>query len=200
MPLTTQNFGDTKESYQASDHDGWILMNGRAKSTLTAQQQVACDTLGIGANIPNTRDRFVVGAGGAFTLGVTGGSKTIDRSALPNTTLSFNVTSGAESNGHTHDPGTMQAGMSGSQHVHQFAVDAVSFRGDATTGTNGGDGDGSRSFQTQNDGQHTHGIQGTTGDRSANHTHNVSGSTASMNGGVTQTNFLPEYIALNRFI
>jgi hypothetical protein len=192
--------GDIKDFYGTNDHDGWVFMDGRNVNTLTATQRAAAATIGISSVVPDARNRFGVGAGNLYGRGVNGGDLQIKRSALPNVALSFSATTGTESNGHTHDPGTMQAGMSGSQHVHQFAVDALSFRGDAVTNTNGGDGDGSRSFQTQNDGQHTHGITGTTSNVSANHTHSVSGNTASMNGGVTQTDHLPPYIAFGKFI
>jgi len=33
---STLNFDDVKYGFQTADHDGWVLLNGRLKSTLTA--------------------------------------------------------------------------------------------------------------------------------------------------------------------
>jgi len=235
--VSTVAFGDTKSSYVTSDHNGWILLNGRAKSSLNAAQQARATSLGFGANIPNGRDRFVVGAGSAFALGSTGGSKTIERSALPNTALTFNVTSGLESQGHTHTIDPPATTTSGESQGHNHTVDPPptftdgyshthDIKGNAGwDGTNWvglSDRSGHNTFNERmtsdwhrhtvdiaaftsglNNSNHTHTVDigsFNSGGVSANHTHNVSGSTVSINGGVTQTNFLPEYIALNIFI
>ena len=91
--------GDTKSGLQSADHNGWIKLDGRAKSTLTATQQVAANALGIGANLPNA-DNTVLLQNGA-TLGSTSGSmsKTIVQNQLPNATLSGTTSSNGE---HSH--------------------------------------------------------------------------------------------------
>ena len=234
-PIATNVIGDVKDCYLLNDHFGWVKLDGRAVSSLTPTQQDSCAQLYITGNLPDSRNRFRVGAGGLYNNQTTGGSNTIAQSALPNASLSFNVTSGNESVGHTHtiDPpntttsvesaghthaaGSLSATTAGSAHSHSFTP-AVTFRGDAFTNTNGGDGDGSSVSSTNTDGAHTHSITGSTGDRSANHTHNVdiaaftssdrsanhthnvSGNTSSMNGGVTQTAHVPSYLAINMFI
>jgi hypothetical protein len=90
--------GDIKTGLQAADHSGWILLNGRAKTTLTATQQTVATSLGIGANLPNASNTFLVQNGG--TLGAVSGSntKTIARSDLPN----VNITT-SNDGGHTHN-------------------------------------------------------------------------------------------------
>ncbi|MGH2664280.1 hypothetical protein [Flavobacterium sp.] len=106
--LSAQVFtlGDVKYGFQAADHNGWILLNGRLKSTLTASQQTAATALGIGANLPNISDKNIVGVSGTKTLNTTGGSATatISQNQLPNVTLTTS-TDGA----HTHQAGTPTA-------------------------------------------------------------------------------------------
>lgn len=103
-PLRTQVFtpGDVKNGYQTADHNGWILLNGRLKSTLTASQQVVATTLGIGANLPDLQDKTIVGASGTKALNTTGGSATVTlaQNQLPNVALTT-TTNGA----HIHKAG-----------------------------------------------------------------------------------------------
>ena len=86
--------GDTKYGYQTADHNGWLRLDGRSISTLTAAQQAAAATLGFAGIIPNTANRYPKAANG--TVGVFGGSQTgtttltannIPLLALPNATV-----------------------------------------------------------------------------------------------------------------
>lgn len=99
MYAQVYNSGDVKYGFQTADHNGWILLDGRAKSTLTASQQAAATALGIGANLPNLADKNIVGVSGTKTINTTGGSSsvTIAQNQLPNVTLTTS-TNGA----HTH--------------------------------------------------------------------------------------------------
>jgi hypothetical protein len=93
-------FGDVKTSYQANDHAGWVRLNGRAKTTLTATQQARATALGIGANLPSDEGRALAGTSSGQTVGQTsGGGSTINiaQNNLPNVTL---TTSSAGA--HTH--------------------------------------------------------------------------------------------------
>ncbi len=104
-PLYAQvfNLGDVKYGYQSADHNGWILLNGRLKSALTASQQAAATALGIGTNLPDISDKTITGASATKSLNSTGGSAavTIAQNQLPNVTLTTS-TDGA----HTHNAGT----------------------------------------------------------------------------------------------
>lgn len=103
-PLRTQIFtlGDVKHGYQTADHNGWVLLNGRLKSTLTAGQQTAATALGIGTNLPDLQDKGIVGVSGTKTLNTTGGSATVTlaQNQLPNVTLTT-----SSDGAHTHDAG-----------------------------------------------------------------------------------------------
>jgi hypothetical protein len=79
-------FGDVKQGIQSADHNGWVKLDGRLKSGLTATQQTQATTLGIGTNLPNASNSFLVQNG--TTLGSVSGSntRTIAQNQLPNVT------------------------------------------------------------------------------------------------------------------
>ena len=94
-------YGDVQAYYKTADFPGWVKLDGRAKSTLTATQQARATALGIGANLPNTDGRAIVGTATGQTVGQTtaGGSTiTIAQNNLPNVNLSS-----SNSGAHTHD-------------------------------------------------------------------------------------------------
>ena len=188
LPLS----GDIKEACRTSDHDGWVLLNGRAVSSLTVTQRAVCAALGIAGSLPDARNRFSVGAGNLYGVNSTGGSTTIARSALPNVALSFNVTSGAESRGHTHtiDPPATTTSVESQGHTHSASPpqgSTSSYSHSHNILANGGwDGDGnvglsdrgSSSWYGSRLSSDTHGHTVsippfTTGGISQNHTHNV---------------------------
>lgn len=104
QPLRTLavSVGDVKAGYQTADHDGWILLDGRSKATLSVTQQAAATAVGISASLPNMADRNIVGVSGTKTMASVGGnaSVTIAQNQLPNVTLTTS-TNGA----HTHNAG-----------------------------------------------------------------------------------------------
>lgn len=95
---TNMNYGDIKQGIQSADHNGWVKLNGRLKSSLTTTQQTQATTLGIGTNLPDASNSFPVQNGA--TLGSVSGSntKTIAQNQLPNVTYSgtlYDVAHGA---------------------------------------------------------------------------------------------------------
>lgn len=89
--LSNFNYGDIKTGIQTNDHNGWIKLNGRLKSTLTSTQQTQATSLGIGTNLPDASNSFLVQNG--TTLGSVSGSnsKTIAQNNLPNITLTGRI-------------------------------------------------------------------------------------------------------------
>jgi hypothetical protein len=122
-PIVGPSIGDIKERWGVTDHDGWILLNGRAVSSLTATQQAAAARLGITGTLPDPRNRFTVAAGATYTLGASGGTSFIRREDLPNIGLAFNVTSGNETQGHTHVVNPPATTTSGESQGHNHTVD-----------------------------------------------------------------------------
>lgn len=71
--------GDLKQSFLTADHAGWILLDGRSVTTLTATQQAAAAYLGFTTTIPNATGRVLKQTGGV--VGTIGGSSTATLSA-----------------------------------------------------------------------------------------------------------------------
>lgn len=149
--------GDVKYGFQASDHDGWVLLDGRATSLLSGAHQAAAASLGFGTNLPNATDKYISQAS-AGSLGSSFGNNefTLLRSHLPNEALT----------GATDSVGS---------HVHQLykADGGVGIlapgpgQADDSSGRIAYDSTASRWM-----------------DPSGDHTHNVT--TESLNGNVTQ--------------
>lgn len=96
------NYGDIKTGIQSNDHNGWIKLDGRLKSTLTTSQQAAANSLSIGTNLPNASNSYLSQNGG--TLGaVSAGNNTVTLTTanLPSHNHLFTGT-GAWTNSDTH--------------------------------------------------------------------------------------------------
>jgi hypothetical protein len=78
--------GDVRLSIAASLGGCWVPMQGQLKTSLTGVQQTAATTLGIGANLPDARDRNLTGSSATKLVLSTGGSATITiaQNQLPN--------------------------------------------------------------------------------------------------------------------
>lgn len=175
----------------ASIPTGWALCNGASGT-------------------PNLQDRFVVGAGGAYAVGATGGADTV---ALTTAQLPA----------HTHGDGTLATSSAGS-HTHSFSAttSTASLTGTfdviATDSTGGdpilrggtgivsvtadGGSNSGHSAQRQSvsrtmdratiNASHNHSVSGTTGSNGS-HTHSITGSTASTGSGDAHENRPPYY-------
>lgn len=90
-PMTVINFGDIKTGIQSTDHSGWVKLDGRLKSSLTATQQSQATALGVGANLPDATDAVLVQSSGSLGS-VTGSmSRTLAQNQLPNITPTITV-------------------------------------------------------------------------------------------------------------
>ena len=103
--MTVINFGDIKTGIQSGDHSGWVKLDGRSKSGLSATQQAQATALGIGANLPDATNAVLMQSSG--TLGdVTGSmSKTLAQNQLPNIapSITVNNTTATMQNAGSHD-------------------------------------------------------------------------------------------------
>jgi hypothetical protein len=117
--------GDIKSGIQTADHNGWIKLDGRAKSTLSASQQARATALGIGANLPDASNTYLSQNGAA--LGTISGSNSVvlSQANLPN--VNFTGTTGNNGN-HSHnvDPPLTNTNTTGNhQHFTSFNNDPV---------------------------------------------------------------------------
>lgn len=91
--------GDVKHAFNTVDHNGWILLDGRLKTALTATQQAVATALGIGVNLPNGANRTIKMKGAVYTL-AGNDSLILALANLPN--VNVNVTSTTSGNTHDH--------------------------------------------------------------------------------------------------
>jgi hypothetical protein len=121
--LAQESFGDIKSGVQNADHSGWVLLDGRALSSLSASQLAAATSLGFSGNLPNANNAYLVQNGG--TVGAVSGSNTttLTQANLPN--VSFTGTaSSAGAHTHTVDPVSTSSSSDGS-HAHTTDPGAV---------------------------------------------------------------------------
>jgi len=129
------NYGDLKHGFQANDHAGWIKLDGRAVTTLTATQQAQAALLGFTANLP-------LGDGAVFmqsaaALGTVGGG-TLTQAMLPDIDLTA-----ASAGNHRHKlrnrTGPLDKNFFGLFEQNDSAFQAEFMIG--TSGTTGGSAD-----------------------------------------------------------
>lgn len=158
--------GDRKFSDRLLDHGNWILLNGRARNTLTPEQQSVAIALGYGTNIPDLRGRMPLGASATFPMLTTGGSLTIAQNQLPN--LSFTPTISSTFNVY-NGSGTPAWDTAPTSGITNFAL--------------------TQSTPEQvNINLQSAGILG------------ITSSSISINGNVTQQNYIPSYATGNWFV
>ena len=87
MEMTFSAVGDIKQGFQASDHNGWIKLDGRLITSLSSSQQTNAISLGFSTNLPDAKSSVLMQ--NDSTLGSVTGSntKTISQSNLPNINL-----------------------------------------------------------------------------------------------------------------
>jgi hypothetical protein len=199
------SIGDVKHSFLTTDHEGWITMNGRATSTLTASQQANLTAAGINwASVPDSQGRVTMASGGSWPNADIGGSYTIARNSLPNFTLTGETLD--TNTDHTHGVGSLAVSDdTGHEHGTTVKIHSQTFDGfnrgalqtsdrSVTTSTSPPE------LQVNSGGAHGHEISGTTDSADSNVEHKHPYTTESINGNVTQTQHLQPYIALTQFV
>ena len=199
LPINQYTLGDVKTGIQTGDHNGWIKLDGRLKSTLTASQQTQANVLGIGDNLPDATNAVLMQSSG--TLGTVTGSMsaTIAQNQLPNITptITVNSTLSTMQNAGYHDhsirvvpsstggyangnPSAFKNGMMPTTEVDADVTDRIGGAFYTTTGIIGSAG------------EHSHTMNA----------HNHTASSTSINGGVTQQAIdkTPRSLVVNTFI
>lgn len=86
-PDQNPTLGDIKSGFQTSDHSGWVKLDGRLKSSLSASQQTIATSLGFGTNLPDATNSYLVQNGTALGNISNSNTRTIQRNQLPNVPL-----------------------------------------------------------------------------------------------------------------
>jgi hypothetical protein len=196
-------YGDVKLGMQGTDHNGWILLDGRATATLTASQQARATSLGFGANLPNATDAMLTQNGTALGSRTGSNTKTIAQNQLPNVTLGGSTSSNSagtpsgwlSTNGH-HGHGHNAPGGPGNWGL-------IYSNGTATTpdwDNSGGEPNllmSTGGLSIYGAGDHSHSFSG---NALGGHSHSIT--TNSINGGVAQQalNVQPLMLSTNMFM
>lgn len=95
--------GDIKHSVAVSDHDGWVLLDGRAVSSLGTVQRTNAQSLGFSTNLPNAENSVLVQTTGVLGSTVGSNQRLITQANLPNVSLTP-TTAPAGAHSHTYSP------------------------------------------------------------------------------------------------
>lgn len=184
---TQSKYGDVKSGIQSADHDGWILLDGRALSTLSTPQQSVATSLGLAGNLPDASDAYLAQNGGTMAS-VTGSNTTaLTKANLPNTTFT-----GSTSNEGSHSHGGTTKIDGNHQHRSGFSsVDLPLANGDAKYDIAFPVSEG---YGIGPSGAHFHALSI---DSNGNHTHEV---TVNSGGTSEPINIKPRSLTVNMFI
>lgn len=182
-------YGDVKTGIQSSDHKGWVKLDGRLKSSLTSSQQAIATTLGIGSNLPNANNAFLVQNGETLGGVTSANEKTISQANLPNVNFSVAVSSEGD---HSHSGSTNTTGS----HVHNmtFQHNQQDHGISGNIGDNGERGNTTYSGSMQAAGNHSHTVSTNT---TGSHAHTV---TVNSGGSGTALDITPKSLSINTFI
>jgi hypothetical protein len=207
---TQSKFGDIKQGIQNADHDGWVILDGRANTSLTTTQRAILTSLGITGALPNASSAYPVQNG--TSLGSVSGSNTttLTQANLPSVNFSTSVTN-AGNHSHNVDPGGFWSSENG---LHSHGSNAtggplgyglVYANGHATLGGSDytwGEPNGyvtPGALNIYNSGNHGHWIDvpNTPSSTNGDHGHTV---TVSSGGSATPINIAPRSLSVNMFI
>lgn len=172
-------FGDIKTGFQATDHQGWYLLNGRTVTSLPANVQSQAINLGFTSNLPDATGRFLKASPIASQVAQLGGNNSISlvQANLPNYNYTGNTTSDNASHNHQMTPDLYNS-------TSTFTGTTLVSMGNVNDPTGG-----------NNRLEHTEtSTTFTSGDH--NHTFSI----ANAGGSATALNIVPQYVATNTFI
>jgi hypothetical protein len=199
LPINQYTLGDIKTGIQTGDHNGWVKLDGRLKSNLTASQQIQANVLGIGTNLPDATNAVLMQSGG--TLGTITGSMTttLAQNQLPNIapTITVNNTVATMQNSGSHQhpvaivPSTVGGYAAGNPSAFKNGM-APTTEADADLTDRSGTATYSTTGIIGSAGTHSHTMD----------THNHTATATSINGGVTQQTIdkTPRSLVVNTFI
>ncbi|WP_294241688.1 hypothetical protein [uncultured Chryseobacterium sp.] len=208
------SYGDIKYATQSSDHNGWVLLDGRPINALTATQQSTAVSLGFSLSLPDASNVYPVQNG--QPIGSIAGFNTrfIAQNQLPNITPSVNVSASAGTPAGSILVNGVTSTMLADNHSHSIGRRSNSDENSFDT-ANGRQTENSaattdrayiNNFSTSAAGAHNHTMNPHshsatfTGNAMAAHSHTITA--GSINGGVTQQvlSTTPKSMSINMFI
>ena len=196
--ISVSTYGDVKTGFQSADHSGWVKLDGRAKSSLTANQQAQATALGISSNLPDATNAVLMQSSGSLGA-VTGSmSMTLAQNQLPNITptITVNNTTATMQNAgaHEHPISVVSSTIGGYPFgvPNAFKKELIPTSEANADLTDRGGGTLVNTGIIGSAGSHSHTIDA----------HNHTATSTSINGGVTQQtiNITPRSLVVNTFI
>lgn len=211
--------GDIKSGIQTADHSGWVLLDGRPLTALSANQQAVAASLGLTGNLLDASNAYLSQNGGAMGSVSGTNTTTLTQANLPNVNFSG---SAASAGGHNHGGATGNGG--GHNHSGTTSTNGSHTHGSNATGANIGlaiiTGGGTPSgidnssneinnfltpaLQIYNAGNHNHTF---TTNTVSEHSHNINTDgahahavTVASGGSGTPINIAPQTLSVNMFI
>ena len=130
-------YGDIKTGIQNTDHEGWILLNGRALNTMSTTQQTVASSLGLVGNLPDATNTYLSQNGSPLASISGSNTTTLTQANLPSVVFTGTA---ASAGGHNH------GGTSGSNGGHNH------------TGTTSTNGNHNHTGATDGAGSHSHSL------------------------------------------
>jgi hypothetical protein len=122
--------GEIRTMIQAADFDGWIVLDGRAVSTLTPSQQVVALTLGFTSTIPDASNTYLTQNGNGLGSVVGSNSVVLTQANLPNINFNGNTNSAGT---HTHTTSQMVSTNNANTNGSTFVTDNNVYVADNTS-------------------------------------------------------------------
>lgn len=190
-------YGDVKSGFQTADHSGWVKLDGRAVSTLTATQKTAAASVGFTTNLPNASSAYL--AQNNSTLGSLSGSNSVALTQANLPAVNFSGTAqDAGNHYHTVDPNSFYSYNAGShQHTFNPTFSATGAGWNIYGGQAGFTLAGTTTTSSNGDHFHTIDVPATNSTYAGNHGHTV---TVSSGGGGTPFTVAPRTLSVNMFI
>lgn len=115
--------GDVKSGIQPSDHEGWVLLDGRLISSMSASQQSAATAMGLSGNLPNASNAYLVQNGGGMGAVSGANTTTLIQTNLPNVIFTGTAASAGD-HAHNTDPAAVTSTSNGN-HDHNTDPAAI---------------------------------------------------------------------------
>ena len=171
--------GDIKVTGRSTAPDGWLSCDGSAVSRTTYADLFAAIGTAYGEgdgstsfDLPDFRDRVILGASATRAVGATGGSEThtLTESEMPSHSHGKGTLATSSGGSHSHSKGTLATASAGA-HTHSYSRKKNA--SNRQYGNSGTATDILENATTGSAGSHSHSITGSTGSTGSGSAHNI---------------------------
>jgi microcystin-dependent protein len=184
----------------ATAPEGWHLCNGTAHGSAALQAILGSP------NTPDLRDRFIVGAGSAYTIGNTGGADLVTLTAAQSGLVAHTHGVTVNSGNATHSHGVSGSAAAVGNHTHpapagyNFLLTNPGGWANGSNSTGGVQRPSGYSAGSDGGGAHSHSVSGSADTQNAAHAHSASAASNAAAGATASHENRPPYYALTYII